>query len=1083
MLTKKDNEGARGRKWGLRLISVRRHALAALRTWVLLATPAGAQPDRLEPLAPVERELAPGQSLSFSIDLPAGQYASVAIVQHGIDVAAVLEAPDGAPVMESYGAKGTEGAERVFVIPPEAGTYRVTVRAPAVEVPAGRIEATLEPPREPAAADRSRVEAVRLTAEAQRLHREGSAESLRQAAKSHEQALTAWRESGNRREEVLALANLAAVLVSIGENQRALDRIGEAVPLAHDAGDRALEGRVLSAQGEVLEFNGQAPDAIRFYERALPIRAEAGDLGGQAETLGNLAGAIGQLGEGPRAMELHAQSLELYRRLHDRRGEAINLNNIGLLHRQLGDYEQALAMYRETLAVHEQMGMRADQANAHNNIGKAYEAMGDYDKAFDEFQLALPLWRAAGDRRGEAITLDNIGFVRHTMGDDQAALHSHEQALAIWRELGNHRLEAFTLDGLGVVHGGLGDWAKALALHEEALALRHTTGDRRGEGSTLYKLGAALEALGRTQDAAARYAGSLAIQQAVRDRAGEARALAALARLDREQGRLDEARTRIESALGIVESLRAGMSSPDLRATFQATKHNVYQLDVDVLMDLDRARPGAGFAGHALAAAERAKARSFLELLQEGRVDLRAGVEPDLLERERQLARRLNSKELYRTRLLGGKPGDERLAAVEKEVAELLAEHREVQADIRARSPRYAALTQPPPIDADAIQALLDDDTLLLEYALGEERSYVWTVTRSSLRAYELPPRARIETAARAFYERVTRSHRRAVRRSAELAGAELGAMVLAPLREALNGRRLLVVADGVLQYVPFAALPDPSGNDAAPLVVGHEVVSLPSASVLSALREVRADRPRPSRLVAVLSDPVFAADDPRVAGASRPPAAPPREDLTRSLTETSLDSLPRLTHSRREAEAILALAPPGQSLRALDFAASRATATDPALADYRIIHLASHGLLNSRHPELSGIVLSLVDEHGAPQDGFLRLHDVYDLHFGADLVVLSACQTALGQDVRGEGLVGLTRGFFYAGARGVVASLWSVRDDATAELMRRFYVALLRDGQRPSAAMRSAQVSLWKEARWRAPYHWAGFVVQGDWR
>jgi CHAT domain-containing protein len=205
--------------------------------------------------------------------------------------------------------------------------------------------------------------------------------------------------------------------------------------------------------------------------------------------------------------------------------------------------------------------------------------------------------------------------------------------------------------------------------------------------------------------------------------------------------------------------------------------------------------------------------------------------------------------------------------------------------------------------------------------------------------------------------------------------------------------------------------------------------------------------------------------------------------DVTRAAAEAGTGALERLRFSRREAEAIAALAPPGAFLKALDFEASRATAMSPSLADYRIVHFAAHGLVNSRHPELSGIALSLVDEKGRPQDGFLRLPDLYNLKLGADLVVLSACQTALGQEVKGEGLVGLTRGFFYAGAPRVVASLWSVRDEATAVLMGRFYRALLEDGLSPSAALRSAQVSLWKEPRWRAPYYWAGFVLQGEWK
>ena len=157
---------------------------------------------------------------------------------------------------------------------------------------------------------------------------------------------------------------------------------------------------------------------------------------------------------------------------------------------------------------------------------------------------------------------------------------------------------------------------------------------------------------------------------------------------------------------------------------------------------------------------------------------------------------------------------------------------------------------------------------------------------------------------------------------------------------------------------------------------------------------------------------------------------------------------------------------------------------TSAEFGQYRIIHLATHGLLNSTHPELSGIVLSLVDQHGQPQDGFLRLHEIYNLKLPAELVVLSACQTALGKEVRGEGLVGLTRGFMYAGAPRVVASLWKVDDKATAELMKRFYQAMLGEQRmRPAAALRAAQVEMLKQKEWEDPYYWAAFVLQGEWK
>jgi CHAT domain-containing protein len=247
---------------------------------------------------------------------------------------------------------------------------------------------------------------------------------------------------------------------------------------------------------------------------------------------------------------------------------------------------------------------------------------------------------------------------------------------------------------------------------------------------------------------------------------------------------------------------------------------------------------------------------------------------------------------------------------------------------------------------------------------------------------------------------------------------------------------------------------------------------------------------------VAVLADPVLQADDARVkqAGsgekietigtpASSVAGSAETDDLIRSAGESGAPSLGRLPFTRQEAEAILASARDGKNLKALDFNASRATATSPELAEYRIVHFATHGLINSRRPQLSGIVLSLVNEQGRPQDGFLRDHDIYNLRLGAELVVLSACQTALGKQVRGEGLIGLVRGFMYAGAPRVAASLWNVKDEATAELMKRFYEKMLKEGMTPAAALRAAQVSMWNDKRWEAPYYWAGFVLQGEWK
>jgi CHAT domain-containing protein len=404
----------------------------------------------------------------------------------------------------------------------------------------------------------------------------------------------------------------------------------------------------------------------------------------------------------------------------------------------------------------------------------------------------------------------------------------------------------------------------------------------------------------------------------------------------------------------------------------------------------------------------------------------------------------------------------------------------------------------------------------LLQLNQGEIR-FVFVLTPTSLDSYELPKRSDIESIARHAYELLTsrsswiegetnsQRKERVAKGEAEYQKTTdiLSQMILGPVAARLEGKRLLIVADGALQYIPFTVLPVPTGNPAkppVPLVAQHEIVNLPSASVLASLRQQSKNRaPRPKE-VAVLADPVFDKNDPRVGMAQkgkRPrqlasqratmPSFP--DKLTRSLGEVGLGTReagsapPRLTFSRREADAIMAMTNAGMGMEALDFQASRETAMSKDLGQYRIVHFATHGLLDNEHPELSGLVFSLVNPEGKPQDGFLDLADVYNLSLPADLVVLSACETGLGKQITGEGLVGLTRGFMYAGASRVVASLWKVDDAATAELMGRFYKGMLREGLRPTMALQRAQVQMSEQKRWAAPYFWGAFTIQGEWR
>jgi len=575
---------------------------------------------------------------------------------------------------------------------------------------------------------------------------------------------------------------------------------------------------------------------------------------------------------------------------------------------------------------------------------------------------------------------------------------------------------------------------------------------------------------------------------------------------------LIEARTVTQSASDVIESLRSKVASQELRASYFASARQHYELYIDVLMQLDKSRPGEGFAAAAFAISEKARARSLLESLQEARADIREGVDAALLQRERSLQQTLDEKAERHAQVLGSKTDAAEAEALSKEIDRLSIVYEEVRSQIKSSSPRYAALTQPQPLSLREVQQrLLDDDTMILEYMLGDDRSYVWAVTRTEVSSYELPSRAQIENSARGLYDLLaaqqpkpgeTSEQRLARVRDAEAQLpsqiAKLSRELLAPVADKLGTKRLLIVPDGALQYIPFQALTVPgkaeSTNGVAsakvdePLLVSHEIVNEPSASALALVLSETANRKPAPKSVAVLADPVFDGDDSRIksanAGSMQAAAtASPSGEVTQAFRDVGVEGgqVPRLRSTRDEAEAIMAVVPWRTGFKAVDFDANRATAMGSDLGQYRVVHFATHALLNNEHPELSGIVLSLVDQKGQRQDGFLRLHDIYNLKLPVDLVVLSACQTGLGKDVKGEGLIGLTRGFMYAGASAVVASLWKVDDEATAELMKHFYEGLFEKGLSPSAALRAAQLEMRQKKRWQEPYYWAGFVIQGQ--
>jgi CHAT domain-containing protein/predicted negative regulator of RcsB-dependent stress response len=1018
--------------------------------------------DEIAPGKPLRAQIA-DKGQTYRLRLEAGQSARLLIDQHDIDLILSVAAPnEGRP--RTVDARD-HGVESATILANATGDFRIDVRPVR---PAKSMTATYE----------VRLEAAPHT--------------------------TTPREQLRSQAELLATDGKRLSTSATAEAQRtALDRFRASLTLSRQLGDSDGAAALLALIGDVLHARGEFEEAETVYLEALTLSRQLDDRRQVGELLNNIGVGYWKRGVLRDAMRYFEQALDEWRALRLRRGEAATLTNEGNLFFESGDYQQALDQYGLALEISRLDKDETREAFALNNIGVTYRALGDLDAALSYVSRSLPRWHAAGEALSEAQAQIRLGQIHLARGDAktaqasaetalasaETALASAETALTVIRR-SDDRISGFddantgkllwkfaeadALDLLGEIASVSGDAERALAYYEQALTHYRSSGRRLREATALHHSGAVLVSLGRQARARDALERALAIRHEAGLRDAEAATLFQIALAEWQAGNLPQAQSRLGAALTLTEEVRGRVAGEYSRTTYFAARQTYFATYIDLLMQRHARNPAGGFDVAAFETSERERARSLLDGLKESRADIRRGVDPALLAQEREQQGQLNFWS-YRLAAVVDRAGAERQAAqVRERINEVLAAYHETQARIRAVSPRYALLAGPAPLSVAEVQRdVLDSETILLRFMLGDPHSYVWVLTPRSLKVASLPARGRIDRAARRVYELVSAkrlpSNAAGLQAQYRQAATELSAMLLAPVAAELKARRLLIVSDGALQFVPFAALPEPGGRSL--LVSRYEIVMLPSASTLAVLRRQVKARPRAPKAVAVVADPVYEPTDPRVVvrptSSSRDPrGAPPM----------------RLPFSRFEGESILRLVPPSQRYEAFGFAASRDTATSPVLRNYRILHFAAHAISDNVHPELSGIVLSLIDRNGATQDGLLRLLDIYEASLPADLVVLSACQTAIGKDVPGEGVMGLARGFIAAGAARVVASQYKVDDEATGELMRAFYEEMLGPNPlAPAAALRAAQMKLAAQPRWRDPHWWSAFVITGE--
>jgi len=919
----------------------------------------------------------------------------------------------------------------------------------------------------------------------------------------YRQALELWRRSENPSGQASALQNIGTVYENLYRYQEAAEAYGEAVDLCRQAGDYRFEVGSRLSLGVIYRRLARLDEAWEQYENALALARAEGNAALECQAINLYGSAYWHIGEIRKARDLHeegrrlcAAAREQLLRSRMRDEEPSILGNLGSDYQELGHLDDALRLFEEAGERAGELGLVRLRATSFLNQGTAYLSLGQPERARERYRRGLELYRSTADVSGQIRALVFLGWLDSSAGDNEGALEQFQEALALNSRV---RLDPWIrgalLHAIGTALRERGDVAEAILRLDEALAVRRAARDRPGEAVTLNELAQA--AIDRDLLPAARQylEQALELSRGMDNRLLIAITLGRMARLSRRQGDPLTAATRISEALGLVETLRSEVAEPEMRATFLARRRSDYEFLIDQLMDLaaeaESTNPTAAatWRQEALHTSERARARSLIDLLAESRVDLEAGIDPALQQQKREVAARLSGTN--RTLIdLSQAEGSDPLAPRRRE--DLLARRGELEEElgrlereIRRQNAQAREIRHPEPLGLPEIRALLGPETALLEYALGEQRSFLFVITREDFACFPLAPAEEL------------RIRVREARRGLEPGGGlslanylqqahQLFVELVAPASDLLAGKsHLIIVPDDALFHLPFEALPSAPPWEMGPgepipyLVRRWSTSYVPSASVLKSLQTPNPEPAPGSPALIAFGDPVYRGLSAEEISEQR--AAPGRGPIRRGQ-EQGIWGLPRLAASRQEVQRIGALFAPEPVLLYLDTEASEENVKgNPELARARHLHFAVHGLLGGDDGNRYGLVLDQSRSLPDPtEDGLLELREIFELRLDAcDLVVLSACGSGLGREIRGEGFVGMSHAFLSAGAPSLVVSLWRVEDDSTAELMVRFYRNLLASGNK-AEALRAARLEMLGETPYTQPQNWASFVLVG---
>lgn len=1078
----------------------------------------------------LKREIKQDDIHSYEIKAKKGDLIKLAVTTTNAELEVVLLNPKTDKIKEARALSDSNKLTNVYLIVHDDGNYRVQVKS--LYSGHSTYSIFLSEPSIPTEIDQEKILANDLFHEGFTLQNSGNRESLESSIEKLKGSLKIWEKVNDSLNQKKCLTYIGVSYLQLREYQKSIEHYESALKIAEREKDFFAKSEILNEiglanyylgnyekslsvynssliilenfsedvfRGIVLhnlalvhDVLGNLNEAAKNYRQALEIFIANNNLERQPLSYFGLAENYKYLGKISESLELLNKALEISRKINNKNVEIDVTAALGRFYASLGDHQQALEYYYTAERLNEYVKDKWLQGIVLSEIGLSQLYLGDTGRSVENFDKALKVFTSINFKIGESAIYNNLGLMNSFKNKDKEALEWFSKSLALCPKNDPQRVK--TNINKATSYLNLKKFDEAYQLLNEALEQCKKDNLKPQEVLVMYSLAQYYFVKGEYDKTKEACSGNLNLLTVVINDRTKIKTLALLAKANAKQNNYKEAGIFINEALELSLLSLKKLQDDKLRVSLLSLIQDFYELNISLEVERFELFPELMGDVKSLELAEASRNISLLMSIKEKQLQISNDDNKLLVSRKMDLEKSISvlseqivRKSKQRTESVEIKKKTDHLEKLKKELFL-------VKSEFYKKNLHYLNLVTPDKISFKEIKGeFTDKDTLILEYFLGKDASYLWAIADNDIKIYKLPPLKDIEKIAAEYIRqiRIPPTNENSKREIKEIS-RKLSEMILAPVNEKLQVKRLIIIPDKILSFVPFSSLENPNLANPDPLISTYEIISIPSLSLIQTLQKVHSKQTGQkelSRKIAVIADPIFEKKDPRVVHNTNTDysfSKVEKENLKvvknlQDLNRTG-ENLERLPGTRIEAESIRKNLKKFEVKIILDFDSNLLFVVNENLEKYSIIHIATHAFINNNDPELSGLVLSLVDTQGNEQPGFLTVNQILGLKLEADLVVLSACETGIGRYANGEGVMSFSRSFFYAGAKRIVTSLWKVDDEFTAEFMAKFYTNI-SNGENYANALRLAQTSMIKQKRWADPFYWAAFQIQGYWK